>query len=151
MKLIPLTQGQFAKVDDEWFDYLNQWKWHARKSSLTFYARRKYYRNGKDNCILMHRLISDCPKGLTVDHLDHDGLNNQYDNLKNCSQQENNVNRRALFCKRNTSGYGGVSWNKFENKWIAQVRRYKKQMHLGYFKTKEEAILRMDLFNRFGL
>lgn len=29
MKLIPLTQGRFAMIDDEDFDFLNQWKWHA--------------------------------------------------------------------------------------------------------------------------
>jgi len=40
MKLIPLTKGKFAMVDDEDYDFLMQWKWCAAKNRNTFYARR---------------------------------------------------------------------------------------------------------------
>lgn len=40
MKLIPLTQGKYAKIDDDIFDYLNQWKWHIVNGNNTFYAVR---------------------------------------------------------------------------------------------------------------
>ena len=40
MKLIELTQGKFAKVDDEDFGWLNQYKWRTRKDRNTFYAIR---------------------------------------------------------------------------------------------------------------
>ncbi len=36
-KLIPLTQGKFAKVDAKDFEYLNQWKWNYSNG----YAIRK--------------------------------------------------------------------------------------------------------------
>ncbi len=36
MKLIPLTQGQFAIVDDEDFESLNRFKWYARKTKYGF-------------------------------------------------------------------------------------------------------------------
>lgn len=39
MKRIPLTQGQFALVDDDLFDYLNQRKWRMRKAGNIMYAR----------------------------------------------------------------------------------------------------------------
>ena len=40
MKRVPLTQGQFALVDDEDYDYLMQWKWHVQKRPHTYYACR---------------------------------------------------------------------------------------------------------------
>jgi len=41
MKLIELTQDKCAQIDDEDYENLNQYKWHAHKDGLTFYARRQ--------------------------------------------------------------------------------------------------------------
>ena len=51
MKLISLTQGQFAKVDDEDFEWLNQWKWCAayKKSTNSYYAIRTDVFNNRKN------------------------------------------------------------------------------------------------------
>lgn len=45
MKQIPLTQGQFALVDDEDYDWLMQWKWHAFQgpTNKTYYAAKRIY------------------------------------------------------------------------------------------------------------
>ncbi len=40
MKTISLTRGLVAIVDDEDFEFLSQWKWHAAKQPNTFYACR---------------------------------------------------------------------------------------------------------------
>jgi len=55
MKKIPLTQGQFALVDDADFDWLNQWKWTAQKrpTGLWHAARRE----GRKRYVYMHRQI----------------------------------------------------------------------------------------------
>jgi hypothetical protein len=57
MKEIELTQGLFTQVDDEDFEYLNQWKWYAIKSSQTYYAVRRDVLSKK--IIQMHRIIMD--------------------------------------------------------------------------------------------
>jgi len=83
IRLIPLTQGQFAIVDAADFDYLNQWKWHACKVPTGYlFAQRVPVTNGKrGNRILMHRLILKAPVGSQVRHSDGNGLNNCRSNL----------------------------------------------------------------------
>lgn len=98
MKKIALTQGQFALVDDEDYDYLMQWKWYAHRGEKkhTYYALRMDYKNGKKT-IRMHNVIflKHGINGYTVlDHIDRDGLNNQKDNLRISSRSENCFNRR---------------------------------------------------------
>lgn len=130
-KQIPLTQGQFATVDDGDFDYLNQWKWFAKKDKHTFYACR-----GKT--IYMHREITRCPDNLFVDHKDNNGLNNQKENLRTCTITENNRNRKM----NNKTGYRGVQKN--YTGWVAQILIDKKVVHLGTFNSPEEAARSYD-------
>ncbi len=108
MKLIPLTRGLFTKVDDEDYDWLNQWKWFAKKSNGGFYACRTirlgYKKRGNQ---LMHRLILGLNNPeIQGDHIDHDTLNNQRSNLRKCTNSENRRNRNSL--KGSTSKYLGV-------------------------------------------
>lgn len=98
MKEISLTQGKVAIVDDEDFEYLNRWKWHARKNGQTWYAlRSKSWRiQGKRYGITipMHRVIMGAPEGRVIDHLNRDGLDNRRSNLRVTTFEENARNRR---------------------------------------------------------
>ena len=103
MKEIQLTQGKVALVDDEDFHYLNQWNWAASKGkNYVWYAARK---EGRQR-INMHRQITNFPKNQIIDHRDRNGLNNQKSNLRICTIQQNNCNRRSA--KNSTSKYLGV-------------------------------------------
>lgn len=87
MREIELTKGKVALVDDDDFEYLNQWKWYVRKEKDVFYAcrrkRKKEYNNPldfnskKQKIIRMHRVIMNTPDGLVVDHRNGDGLDNR--------------------------------------------------------------------------
>lgn len=55
MKKIKLTDGQFAKVDDEDYAYVSQWKWDAVKVGKMTYAARTDPETGE--LILMHEVI----------------------------------------------------------------------------------------------
>lgn len=97
MKLIELSKGLHAKVSDEDYDFLMQWKWTASLESrdTKWYAirwsRKTEHGEGKRYKIRMHRVLMGLgPKGSeVVDHNDDDGLNNQRDNLTVCTQKQN--------------------------------------------------------------
>ena len=74
-----------------------------------------------------------------VDHIDGNGLNNKWSNLRQASRQDNAKNHR-LRCT-NKSGYIGIDWNKAINKWHARIVVDGYRKHLGYFKNKEDAII----------
>jgi len=131
-KEIILTQGKVAIVDDDMYDYLNQWKWHAKKSSGNYYAKRNIRINKKyAGYVLMHRLLMDVEKYLYIDHVDGCSLNNQKNNLRICTHAENMRNKKLH--TNNTSGFKGVYWNKHNKKWMAFIRINYKQLHLGLF------------------
>ena len=101
MKEIMLNHGQVALVDDADFDWLDQYRWYAKKDGKTYYA----YRKEKNKRISMHRQIMNTPVGMQVDHQDWNGLNNQRANLRNCTA---NDNCRWIRPRSNT-GFLGVS------------------------------------------
>lgn len=135
MKRIPLTQGKFALVDDEDYEWLSQWKWCADKGRNTYYASRNDNENKRQTTIRMHREL--CQSEEDVDHIDGDGLNNQKRNLRSCSSGQNSYNQRKS--KNNTSGFKGVSWDKEKKKWAAYINFQRKKIHLGYFEDKIDA------------
>lgn len=140
MKEIQLTQGKVALVDDEDFEYLNQFKWCAQQEGHTFYAARQSPRiNKKSKTIRMHRAIMNPPNNMHIDHKDHNGLNNCRSNLRICYQRENqiNVNRRS----DNTSGYKGVCWHNGAQKWASRIKVNGKDIHLGVFTDIKDAAL----------
>jgi hypothetical protein len=136
MKEIKLTQGKTALVDDEDFEYLNQWKWYPFKSRNTYYAIR--IENSKQ--IRMHRVIMQTPNNLQVDHKDHNGLNCQRFNMRNCTHSQNSKN---IIQKRSNSNYIGVHFRKDRNKYLAYIEGDKK-IYLGYFNTAIEAAIQRD-------
>jgi hypothetical protein len=155
MKQIPLRNRKgetvaYAKVDDEDYDYLMQWRWHlSNKDNSTLYAKR-----GTRTTISMHREIMKVTNPqILVDHIDHDGLNCQKNNLRLTNRSGNATNRRS---KRNaTSKYLGVhlQTSKYKLKsgeektcfaWIASIRKNGKLTSIGYFDSEEDAAKAYD-------
>lgn len=128
MRKIKLTQGKFALVDDADFELVSQYKWYAHKERNTWYACCDIsYRPKK--CLRMHRLILGLGFGdkRQGDHINHNGLNNQRNNLRICTPQQNHFNN-------NGKGYGF-----YNGGWIAHIRFNNKSIHLGRFKTERKA------------
>jgi len=139
MKEIKLTQGKVALVDDDMFDFLNQWRWHyvKPKDSRTGYAARTVGPKYHTKMIYMHTLIMHTPSGMEVDHNDHNGCNNQRYNLRNCTSSQNKMN--GILPRTNTSGYKGVSWDKRYHTWYAHIKINGKNIFLGNFDNPRDA------------
>jgi hypothetical protein len=140
MKLIPLTKGKFAQVDDADFEWLNQWKWSANGTADKAVRRGTKVDDVPGKLILMHRVVLGLPSTQHphVDHKDCNGLNNQRCNLRICNQSQNQANQRLS--KNNTSGYKGVVWHSGANKWMARIVVHRKGIYLGIFIDKLEAV-----------
>jgi len=152
MKLIPLTRGKYAKVDDEDFEYLNQFKWCVQGKYAGRLSSRKF---GKRSMILMHREILHTPNGMLTDHIDEDGLNNQKYNIRVCTSSQNAANIKMR--KANTSGFRGVRLDKRAKikKWRVDIRNVCMKLYVGHFYSKEEAARAYDkkateLFGKFA-
>lgn len=137
-KLIPLTHGKFAIVDDDDFEYLNQWKW--------FYSDGGYAH--KNTCVTlksdramirMHRLINKTPDGSITDHINRDKLDNRKCNLRDSDKSLNSINRDKQ--SNNTSGYRGVWFDAWSNKWRAELKLNGKKITLGRFMNIDDAIV----------
>jgi len=136
-KSIPLTQGKFAIVDDEDYEYLTQWNWQYRGG----YAARSVRKAGeKRKSIFMHRVINETPSDMQTDHIDQNKLNNSRGNLRSCSIGENGRNRKLQI--NNKSGFRGVYSNK--NKWYASIGINGKRIYLGTFQNKIDAAIKYN-------
>ncbi len=155
MKKIPLTQGKFALVDDEDFEELRGYKWHAAKNKYGgFMATRSCICPlvKQIKTIHMHRQIISCPKSKQVDHVNHETLDNRRGNLRECTNQQNAMNRIPY--KNNSSRYKGV-YKYSEKRWQASIRGNSKKIHLGYFVNELDAAKEYDkaakeLFGEFA-
>lgn len=139
MKFLLLTQGKATLVDDDMYEYLNQWKW--RYHSGGYASRSEHVSGSKKNRIMrhiyLHRFIMNTPEQMETDHINGNRLDNRKSNLRICTNKQNGHNMSIT--KRNSSGYKGVFWDKKRNKWYAYISLGEKDKYLGLFVVKEDA------------
>ena len=135
MKTIALTRGKVTIVDEEDFEELNKYKWHARIQTYTGAFRAKRYGNPIE--VDMARQIMNCPPGLEVDHINGNLLDNRRCNLRICTHGENMRNRKLQ--KNNTTGYRGVTMVHPSKRYTAQIYEKRRKIHIGTYDTPEDA------------
>lgn len=156
MKQIKLTQGKFALVDDSDYEKLDKYKWYAlRNCRGVFRAVRGFCcsETKKIRSIYMHRQIMSALKGMDVDHINHNTLDNQKHNLRICTRSQNMKN--GLSHKDSSSQFKGVFWHSKAQKWEATIWENKKHFYLGCFDNEIEAAKAYDrkakeLFGEFA-
>lgn len=141
MKEVKLTRGFVALVDDDDFGRVSAIKWrycpvrgkheYAMGTTSGSHKTRKH--------MFMHRLLLNAPKGMDVDHIDGNGLNNQRSNIRLATRAQNQMNKKKKpAC---SSIYKGVYFRKCRRKWISYIRINKQKTFVGYFDTEVEAAL----------
>jgi hypothetical protein len=130
MKTIPLTQGKYAIVDDEDYEFITSqgFKWSAHWEKRVWYAV-----GGQHPQKRMHTLLTGFTR---TDHINHNGLDNRRINLREANFQQNSANQRLS--RNNTSGHKGVI--KVGNKYLARIWFNGTQTHLGTFDYLDDAI-----------
>jgi hypothetical protein len=135
-RFIPLTQGQFAIVDAEDFDWLNQSKWYAQRYKRAFYAYRHNPKTKKPEPL--HSVLLPPREGFIIDHENRLSLDNRRSNLRYVTLLVNCRNRSVPSTSK--SGIIGVRFYAVTGKWKVSISVGGKERHLGYFANKEAAI-----------
>ena len=72
-----------------------------------------------------------------IDHINGVVIDNRIVNLREATHSQNAQNEHAG--RKNKTGFRGVQWSKHAKKWLAKIIIDGKCLHIGYFKTAEEA------------
>lgn len=106
----------------------------------------------KGKRLAAHRVAFFLMKGFwpeTVDHINGNPKDNRWRNLRSVSHSENHRNRKMQ--TNNTSGVAGVSWRKQSKHWQAKITILGKQIFLGQYKEKADAIrARKEAEQKYG-
>jgi hypothetical protein len=146
MKKIELSgnkgRGLFLLVDDDDFVEISKHKWYPFFYKYTCYAQRKIkLQDGRFGAEAAHRQVLNAKKGEVVDHIDHDGLNCQKNNIRICTRARNAQNR---IIQKNKSGFKGVHIQR-SGLYQATISYNKKKITIGTFATPEDAARAYDI------
>lgn len=136
MACIQLTKGYVAIVDDEDFERINAHSWYAVVGSQVRAARTVHR---KMRYMHYEVLRLDPVAGIEIDHDDRDPLNYRKANLKVVTHTQNMQN--TLKHKERV----GVCFNRRAALWSCYLDEpNKKRKYLGYTKTREEGLIRVE-------
>jgi hypothetical protein len=132
---VPLPDGTEALIDAEDAELVGQYNWSLNGRGYVMTGLP--LGNGKRGTLLLHRLVMGEPEGKSVDHQEHNKLDNRKAFLRPATNAQNQYNQGIP--SHNTSGHKGVCWHKRDQKWQARIRHEGKSISLGYFTDVEEA------------
>jgi AP2-like factor (euAP2 lineage) len=136
MKALSLSQGLYALVDDDVFDWLRFWKWSVTKANNNKrYARRlvAHPTAQKQQFVYLHKIVSGVNQDMVLSFRDGNPLNVQRENLKITDPRKNEIMWEG---SRGESLFVGVVWDKYYGLWRAHI----KNMTVGHFVSEIEAV-----------
>lgn len=125
MATLPLQRSLEALIDNEDYIRLKHITWYL---SVRGYVMRS--NKFKEFPLYLHQNIIQVPKGMHTDHINGDKLDNRRANLRMATASQNGANSKS----------DGVSLRKDTGKWRSRITINRKEISLGNFDTREEAI-----------
>ena len=109
----------------------------SNKSATSYIAIKINGKSHKSHRLAFIYMTGDAPE--EVDHIDHNGMNNKWTNLRPSDRKDNSKNIPKQ--KSNKTGVIGVNWHKAAKKWQARaVDKDGKRIDLGRFDNFEDAV-----------
>ena len=122
-------------VDIEDYEKVKPFTWYDRNTGSTKTIATSMKVDGKIHSVVMHVFL-----GYKYhDHINNNELDNRKANLRPCTHHQNMFNKKVQ--KDNKYGISGIGYIQKTNRWIAKIGYHYKNIHLGTFDTKEEAIV----------
>jgi hypothetical protein len=139
MAKIFTAKGHVIQIDDETIDSLCGYVWHVTSAGYVATNIEHPFDANKTTLMSMHRLLMGLKFGdrQLVDHINGDKLDNRLENIRLCTNQQNQRNQRL--CQSNTSGFKGVWFSARKNIWVAGFKRSGKNVYIGEFRDKMAA------------
>lgn len=127
-----IASKKLVEIDIEDFEDVSGIEWKIDAHGYAYFDPR-----GSCKRVLMHRLISRAPADMVVDHVNGEPADNRRSNLRICTHAQNMRNRKTS--KANKTGFKGVY--AVRGRWASQIQFEGKGIHLGTFRSPEEAHL----------
>lgn len=149
-EILIINSNKIALIDDEDYELVARHNWYEFNYNTVTYVKALI----DGEFIGMHSIVMPPTLNTTVDHKDHNGLNNQKNNLRLATKSQQNSYRQKF--SNNTSGYKGVVYEKSRNAWKATITKDQKTKFLGRFKTvtgaaKAYNIAALEFFGEFAV
>jgi hypothetical protein len=138
---IQIADGVFATVDDDGFDELSKYCWYLDDNGRATRVEHVYlgFKKYKSRHVRMHHdVIGRPPEGLVIDHINNNRLDNRLCNLQFATQKQNSQ-KTIKQCRKTSSKYKGVCWDKERKKWMAYLKTGGRRVFTKRFDTELEA------------
>ena len=142
-----VSKGNKVLLDDMDYETIKAHKWYYdgrycyRRETLSYNQEKRSYKTRK---IYLHRQLLNFPaKGLDIDHINCNKLDNRRSNLRIVTRSQNAVNKPKF--GEHTSQYKGVCWHKQRGKWKAEARQGAVKRYLGVFDCEHAAALAYNI------
>jgi len=133
----------YAKVDAELFGELNKYQWSLHSNGHRYYAVRWQKPMMIRHIFMHHQIIGKPKKGMVLDHINGDTLDNRRANLRFVTPSQNIYNTKMY--SSNKTGHKGVVFNKKSNRYTAMIGFNKKKIYLGSFPHTADGLKKASL------